>query len=141
MWLLESARLTLQRFFFFFIVSAPFTLDTSCDTLPFYHHSILTIFGRKFPLISFLSVFFFWVHTGEVAGYQVKMDATVLFHLLAQSTMLGPVESLSGCICFCPSSSPTAPSFVMFVRWSNYSLHLFWECDTGTTFLCVQARS
>lgn len=79
----------------------------------------------------------FLAQTGEVGVIQVKMDADVLFHLLAQSTVLGPVESLSGCICLCPSSPTGAQSFVIHVRWSNYSLHLFWECDTGETFLCV----
>lgn len=102
----------------------------------FYHHSILTIFsgGGNFPLVSHRC---FWARTGEIGGNRVKMDADVLLHLLAQSAVLGPAESLSGCICLCPSSPTAAQSFAMHVRWSNYSLHLFWECDAGVTFLRV----
>lgn len=133
MWLLESARLTLQRFF---IVSAAFARDSSRDTLPLLSSQYFNNFsgGGNFPLLSYLC---FWACTGKIGGNRVKMDADVLLHLLAQSAVLGPVESLSGCICLCPSSPTAAQSFVMHVRWSDYSLLLFWECDTGATFLHV----
>lgn len=59
MWLLQSARLTLQRFF---IVSAsPHPWRRLWHPPPFYHYSILTFFsggvGGGFPLLSYLRFF------------------------------------------------------------------------------------
>lgn len=55
MWLLESARLTLQRFF---IVSAAFARDSSRDTLPFLSSQYFNNFSGGGNFLSFhISVF------------------------------------------------------------------------------------
>lgn len=121
MWLLERVPLTLRRYL---LRALPSPIAAKKERWQL-QHSPLALFLTGFWNFEF----FFWEKIPLFLGGVSACHMHTSTLLSTEPCYLEPVETLSVCICLCPSSPTTSQSFVMHVRWSIYSLHL--HCVLG----------